>query len=150
MQRADRMSDYCHCHTSPLLVQYRCAHSYARYCGTDWRIYLVSHNTQQRLISKGEYLESVSITSTTSAFLSSLASPHFRATVCCSNWSPPFNWCRKRWRCHSCRSSTRIVDVPVPLLRPVPTFQGVRKKKCYFLKCSTSTKWSISLSRCGD
>ena len=76
--------------------KHRYAHSYVRYCGTDWRIYLVSHSTQQRLIPKGEYLESVCITSTGSAFeccgcnLSSpsnrvLCGEHFRKRVAMPN-----------------------------------------------------------------
>ena len=46
-----------------------------------------------------------------------------------------------------CSSSTRIFYVPRPLQRPVP---GSFLKECCFRKCSTSSKWSISPSRCGD
>ena len=46
-----------------------------------------------------------------------------------------------------CSSLTRIVYVPKSLQRPVPSSF---LKECYFRKCSTSSKWSISPSRCGD
>ena len=46
-----------------------------------------------------------------------------------------------------CCSLTRIVYVPKPLQRPVPSSF---LKECYFRKCSTSSMWSISPSRCRD
>ena len=63
-----------------------------------------------------------------------------------SPWFSPFDWGRKQWGGQFCSSSTRIVYVLRPLQRPVPTFL----KECYYRRCSTPTKWSVSPSRRGD